>query len=311
LGLVSVRPDATIVPMGELIIEDLRLRSGKREVLQGVSLTVYAGEIVALVGPAGSGKTSLLRAIAGLEAPHAGSIRIGSNVLFDAANRIDVPAEKRELGFLFQTYALYPHLTVFENIAFGLKLRGLTTTEIAALVNKAISDAGLSHLSARYPRSLSATDRQRVALARSLTFTPAMILMEEPLQGFNEHERAAESAWLKHVIREVGLPALYVTHDRAEARTVADRISILKTGVLKEIPSASPSQSLPPILTADTAEHQEGRDNLIEDQVIDGTIKQLTDFGAFVDLGGTDGFLRSSDIGWRHIDHPSEVLSIG
>src|SRR5215467_9305107 len=128
--------------MAELIVKDVALRLGDNEILKGVSLTVPAGEVVALLGPSGSGKTTLLRAIAGLETPHNGSIAIGSRVFFDAARGIELPAEERGLGLVFQSYALWPHRTVFDNVAYGLKLRGVSADEIKRRVEKTLSQIG-------------------------------------------------------------------------------------------------------------------------------------------------------------------------
>src|SRR5436305_78649 len=156
--------------MAELVVKDIQLRLGGTDILKGVSVTVPPGQVVALLGPSGSGKTTLLRAVAGLESPHAGSIRIGETIFFDAAKGIDLPAEKRGLGLVFQSYALWPHRTVFDNVAYGLKLRGLASGEIKARVEKVLAQIGLAHLAARYPHQLSGGQQQRVAIARALVY---------------------------------------------------------------------------------------------------------------------------------------------
>ena len=166
--------------MADLAVRDLALRLGDAEILQGVSLTVAAGEAVALLGASGSGKTTLLRAIAGLERPHAGSIAIGERVLFDAARGIDLPAEQRGLGLVFQSYALWPHRTVFENVATGLKLRDVTTDEITQRVDRVLAQFDLSAFAARLPAQLSGGQQQRVAIARALVYAPPVILLDEP-----------------------------------------------------------------------------------------------------------------------------------
>ena len=148
--------------MAELIVKDVALRLGDNEILKGVSLSVPAGEVVALLGPSGSGKTTLLRAIAGLETPHQGSIAIGNTVFFDAARGIELPAEQRGLGLVFQSYALWPHRTVFDNVAYGLKLRGVSAEEIKTRVEKTLSQIGLGASC----RALSAPALRRPAAAR-------------------------------------------------------------------------------------------------------------------------------------------------
>jgi iron(III) transport system ATP-binding protein len=159
--------------MPDLIVDDLALRYDQSDILRGVSVAVPAGKVVALLGPSGSGKTTLLRAVAGLERPHRGAIRIG-NVLFDAARKIDLPAEARGLGLVFQSYALWPHRTVFANVAYGLKLRGVGAAELEQRVGKALAQIGLAHLAERYPHQLSGGQQQRVALAlRSSTNPPS------------------------------------------------------------------------------------------------------------------------------------------
>src|SRR3954464_14220457 len=158
--------------MADLIVKDLKLRLGDNEILKGVSVSVTPGQVVALLGPSGSGKTTLLRAIAGLEVPHAGTIAIGDKVFFDPARKIDLPAEKRGLGLVFQSYALWPHRTVFDNVAYGLKLRKVADNEIRQRVGKALAQIGLAHLAERFPHQLSGGQRQRVALARALVYEP-------------------------------------------------------------------------------------------------------------------------------------------
>ncbi len=148
--------------MADLVVKDLRLRLGDNEILKGVSLSVTPGQVVALLGPSGSGKTTLLRAVAGLEIPHAGSIAIGSNVFYDAARAIELPAEKRGLGLVFQSYALWPHRTVFDNVAYGLKLRGTPAAEIKTRVEKTLAQIGLGASG----RALSASALRRPAAAR-------------------------------------------------------------------------------------------------------------------------------------------------
>jgi iron(III) transport system ATP-binding protein len=218
--------------MAELIVKDVALRLGDNEILKGVSLAVPAGEVVALLGPSGSGKTTLLRAVAGLETPHRGSIAIGDRVFFDAARGIDLPAEERGLGLVFQSYALWPHRTVFDNVAYGLKLRGVSTEEIKRRVEKTLSQIGLGHLAARYPHQLSGGQQQRVAIARALVYEPPVILLDEPLSNLDAKLREEARAWLRTLIVTLGLSAIHVTHDQVEAMAIADRIVLLDAGLI-------------------------------------------------------------------------------
>ena len=220
--------------MAELIVKDVALRLGDNEILKGVSLAVPAGEVVALLGPSGSGKTTLLRAVAGLETPHRGSIAIGDRVFFDAARNIDLPAEERGLGLVFQSYALWPHRTVFDNVAYGLKLRGVSTEEIKRRVEKTLSQIGLGHLAARYPHQLSGGQQQRVAIARALVYEPPVILLDEPLSNLDAKLREEARAWLRTLIVTLGLSAIHVTHDQVEAMAIADKIVLLDTGLIAQ-----------------------------------------------------------------------------
>src|SRR4051812_14481779 len=146
--------------MADLVVKDLGLRLGGNDILRGVSLTVAPGMVVALLGPSGSGKTTLLRAVAGLEAPHAGSIHVGEKVFYDAQRRIDLPAEHRSLGLVFQSYALWPHRSVAENVAYGLKLRRVPADQIQMRVEKVLHQIGLAQLGGRYPHQLSGGQQQ-------------------------------------------------------------------------------------------------------------------------------------------------------
>src|SRR5437763_10909216 len=164
--------------MTKLAVSDLHLSYGDNAILKGVSMQLQQGEVVSLLGPSGSGKTTLLRAVAGLEVPHRGSIRVEDKVVFDGAARQEVPAEKRNLGLVFQSYALWPHKTVFDNVAYGLKLRGTPSREIEPKVNEVLSQLGLGHLGKRFPHELSGGQQQRVAIARALVYNPPVILLD-------------------------------------------------------------------------------------------------------------------------------------
>ena len=220
--------------MAELTVHNLGLRLGENEILRGVSMSVPRGKVVALLGPSGSGKTTLLRAVAGLEKPHTGSIRIGERTLYDSGNGTDLPAEKRGLGLVFQSYALWPHRTVFDNVAYGLKLRGVSADEKKRRVEAAFAQIGLAHLAARYPHQLSGGQQQRVALARALVYEPPVILLDEPLSNLDAKLREEARAWLRQLIVALDLSALCVTHDQVEAMAIADKIVLLNGGEIEQ-----------------------------------------------------------------------------
>ncbi len=220
--------------MADLVVQDLAVRLGGNDVLKGVSLRVPAGEIVALLGASGSGKTTLLRAIAGLEQPHAGAISIGDQVFFDAARNIALPPDQRGLGLVFQSYALWPHRTVFENVATGLILRGAAPADVKQRVDKVLDQIGLTHLAGRMPAQLSGGQQQRVAIARALVYEPPVILLDEPLSNLDAKLREEARAWLRTLITTLGLSAVHVTHDQVEAMAIADRIVLLDAGVIAQ-----------------------------------------------------------------------------
>jgi iron(III) transport system ATP-binding protein len=220
--------------MADLVVRDLKLRLGDNEILKGVSVTIKPGQVAALLGPSGSGKTTILRAVAGLETPHAGTIAIGDRVFFDAARGIDLPAEQRGLGLVFQSYALWPHKTVFGNVAYGLKLRGVSSADMKARVDKALGQIGLRDLGERYPHQLSGGQQQRVAIARALVYEPPVILLDEPLSNLDAKLREEARAWLRTLIVTLGLSAICVTHDQVEAMAIADRITLLNAGEIEQ-----------------------------------------------------------------------------
>jgi iron(III) transport system ATP-binding protein len=220
--------------MAVLTVDNLHLAYGDNPILKGVSMALERGQVVSLLGPSGSGKTTLLRAVAGLEAPGAGTIRIGDRAVFDAAAGIDVAAEGRNLGLVFQSYALWPHRTVFDNVAYALKLRRVGTGEIATRVRDALEQLSLGHLGDRFPHQLSGGQQQRVALARALVYNPPVILLDEPLSNLDAKLREEARAWLRELIVRMQLSALCVTHDQGEALAISDRILLLNNGRIEQ-----------------------------------------------------------------------------
>ena len=220
--------------MNELVVDDLHLQYGDTQILKGVSLTLKPGEVVALLGASGSGKTTLLRSVAGLESPSRGRIAIGEAVLYDGAAGIDMPVEKRSLGLVFQSYALWPHRTVFENVAYGLRLRGTSAGDLDKRVNEALNNLGLGHLAQRFPHQLSGGQQQRVAIARALVYNPPVVLMDEPLSNLDAKLREEARAWLRELIVRLHISALVVTHDQTEAMAMSDRILLLNFGRIEQ-----------------------------------------------------------------------------
>ncbi|HZS80550.1 MAG TPA: ABC transporter ATP-binding protein [Herbaspirillum sp.] len=224
--------------MPELSVNDLHLDygsgAGASPILKGVSMQLQRGEVVTLLGPSGSGKTTLLRAVAGLESPKAGAIDIAERRVFDGARSFDMPAEERNLGLVFQSYALWPHKTVFDNVAYGLKLRRMSNSEISERVKTVLSQLGLGHLGRRFPHQLSGGQQQRVAIARALVYNPPVILLDEPLSNLDAKLREEARAFLRELIVRLGLSALMVTHDQNEAMAISDRILLLNNGRIEQ-----------------------------------------------------------------------------
>ncbi len=216
--------------MDKLIVDNLFLSYGANPILKGVSFELKAGEVVCLLGASGSGKTTLLRAVAGLEQPSDSRITLDKQVFFDGAAKIDCPVEQRSLGLVFQSYALWPHRTVAENVGYGLKLRKVSGTERKRRVQAALDQLGLGHLAERFPYQLSGGQQQRVAIARALVYNPPVILLDEPLSNLDAKLREEARAWLRELIVSLGLSALCVTHDQTEAMAMSDRILLLRNG---------------------------------------------------------------------------------
>ncbi len=197
--------------------------------LDNVSFEFDRG-IISFLGPSGCGKTTLLRSIAGLEIPDSGSIAIADKVQTSIEDGILVPPYSREIGFVFQNYALWPHMTVFNNVAFGLKLRKKAAAEIRRKVMSALELVGLQGREERFPSQLSGGQQQRVALARSLALEPRLILLDEPLSNLDAKLREEMRIELKKLIQQVGISALYVTHDQEEAFTISDAVVVMEGG---------------------------------------------------------------------------------
>ena len=204
-------------------------RYGDFAALDGVDFTVPSGSLTALLGPSGSGKSTLLRAIAGLDRPDSGTIVINGRDV------TAVPPQRRGIGFVFQHYAAFKHLTVRDNVAFGLKIRKLARSEINAKVDNLLEVVGLAGFQTRYPNQLSGGQRQRMALARALAVEPEVLLLDEPFGALDAKVREDLRAWLRRLHDEVHVTTVLVTHDQAEALDIADRIAVINKGRIEQI----------------------------------------------------------------------------
>jgi iron(III) transport system ATP-binding protein len=216
-------------------LRDLVIRYGDVAAVNGVSFEVSRGEHVTLLGPSGCGKTTTLRAIAGLEQPSAGRISIAGQIMFDAGERRNVPTEQRGVSMVFQSYAVWPHMTVEGNVAYGLRVRKRSTAEIAAKVVAALDLVQMRHLADRPASKLSGGQQQRVALARAIAFSPTVVLFDEPLSNLDAKLRAEMRLELRELQRQLGITSVYVTHDQEEALAISDRVIVMNGGAIEQI----------------------------------------------------------------------------
>jgi iron(III) transport system ATP-binding protein len=211
-------------------VAGLRKSFGDVEVIAGLDLRVEAGKMLVLLGPSGCGKTTTMRCIAGLDTPSAGRIAIGGTVVYDGVTKIDVPVDRRHVGMVFQSYAIWPHMTVFENVAFPLEIARTPRKEAAERVAEVLELVGLADLAGRGASRLSGGQMQRVALARSLVNKPSVLLLDEPLSNLDARLRDRLRVQLREIQTQLAITAIYVTHDQHEALSLADEIVILRAG---------------------------------------------------------------------------------
>lgn len=209
---------------------------GEKKVILTTSLTVESGSFTTLLGPSGCGKTTLLRMISGLETPDTGEICFDDRIVFSLENKINVPPEKRGLGFVFQDFALWPHMSVYENVAFGLRAAH-NTKGLDEKVRNALHAVQLDEFASRYPHQLSGGQQQRVAFARAIVIEPQCILFDEPLSALDALLREEMRAELKELISRLGITAVFVTHDQTEAMSMSDRIAVLNGGRIEQYAS--------------------------------------------------------------------------
>jgi iron(III) transport system ATP-binding protein len=221
-------------------VEDLEIHYGPVAAVGPVSFCVMPGQQVTLLGPSGCGKTTTLRAIAGLERPSAGMIRISGQTMYSSAAGINVPAEKRGLSMVFQSYAIWPHMTVFENVAYGLRVRRRAKTEIRQKVREALELVQMGAYADRHASQLSGGQQQRVALARACAFSPSVLLFDEPLSNLDAKLRGDMRIELRELQHRLGVTSVYVTHDLEEALAMSDQIVVMRAGHIEQ--NGSPSE---------------------------------------------------------------------
>ncbi len=220
----------------DLIVEGLtkKFATSSSVAIADVNLTVKEGQFTTLLGPSGCGKSTTLNCVAGLEQPTAGSIRVGDFVMTDTARSLILPPEQRHLGMVFQSYALWPHMKVFDNVAFALKLQKRPSDEIRHRVHESLALVELEELADRYPFQLSGGQQQRVALARAVVSRPKVLLLDEPLSNLDAKIRENARVWLRGLQQQLGITTVYVTHDQAEAFAMSDMIAVMSMGKLQQ-----------------------------------------------------------------------------
>src|SRR5436190_918286 len=221
--------------MPEIHVQSLVKQFGEQRALDDVSFDVADGELFTLLGPSGCGKSTTLMSIAGFQNPEEGRIAVGGDVFFDAGRRISVPAERRNLGIVFQSYAVWPHMTVFSNLAFPLRVRKTKRSAIRSRVLEVLELVEMAPYADRYPHQLSGGQQQRVALARALVYSPSVLLLDEPFSNLDAKLRERARAWVKELQHRLGLTTVFVTHDQDEALSMSDRVAVMSAGEVQQI----------------------------------------------------------------------------
>jgi len=216
-------------------IKHLTKRFGKVVAVDDFSLEIEPGSFLTMLGPSGCGKTTLLRCVAGLEDPDGGEIYIGDKLVFSHSQGISVPPGQRNLGLVFQNYALWPHMTVYKNMTFALEIKKLPKEEMGRRVKESLAEVQMEGYADRYPREMSGGQQQRIALARMLAYRPKLFLMDEPLSNLDARLRMDMRAELKHLHHVAGATTIYVTHDQVEALTMSSQIAVMKEGLLQQL----------------------------------------------------------------------------
>jgi len=253
--------------MTRLTIDGLTKRFGEVTAVDDLSLEIAEGELVSLLGPSGCGKTTTLRSIAGFVQPDAGAI------LFDGADITALAPERRNIGMVFQNYALFPHMTVRENLRFGLEMRRIGRQEITNRIDNVLDIIQLTGLEDRYPRQLSGGQQQRVALARALVIEPRVLLLDEPLANLDAKLREEMRFFIRSLQKRVGITTVYVTHDQSEAMVISDRIVVMFDGRIRQVGDATQIYSHPV--------DREVADFIGLSNCIDGRVKSQTDDGRY------------------------------
>jgi multiple sugar transport system ATP-binding protein len=218
-----------------ITINHLTKRFGDVVAVDDFSMTIRPGEFLTLLGPSGCGKTTLLRCIAGLEDPDGGEIYIGDRLVFSHEQGISVPSGQRDLGLVFQNYALWPHMTVYKNMTFALEVRKLSKEEMDKRVKESLAEVQMDGFEDRYPREMSGGQQQRIALARMLAYRPKVFLMDEPLSNLDARLRMDMRAEVKHLHHVAKATTVYVTHDQVEALTMSSQVAVMKEGLLQQV----------------------------------------------------------------------------
>jgi iron(III) transport system ATP-binding protein len=262
--------------MPDVLVSHLNKQFGTNTVLDDVDFTIRDGEFFTLLGPSGCGKSTTLNCIAGLEEPSSGQIAVGDCTFVDTSRKMFVPPEGRNLGMVFQSYALWPHKSIADNLAMPLQIRKTGKDEQRRLINDALDKVGLLHLRDRYPHQLSGGQQQRVALARALVYSPTVLLLDEPLSNLDAKLREQARAWLKRLQEDLGITTVYVTHDQDEALALSDRIAVMSGGRMLQV--GTPKEIYEAPATAEVAAFV-GRCNFLE-----ASVAGITDAGAVVSL---------------------------
>lgn len=268
---------------GRLSIQGLSKRYTDHQAVAGVDLEIEPGELVAFLGPSGCGKTTILRCVAGLIQPSQGDIRI------DGQSILSTPIYKRELGMVFQSYALFPHLSVAQNVAFGLRMHGIKGSEASARVGEALALVDLTAMAGRMPSQLSGGQQQRVALARAIATQPRVLLLDEPFSALDAKLRESVQIELRDLVKRLGITTILVTHDQAEAMVTADRIAVLNAGRLEQFDTPEAVYNTPhSLFTANFV----GQTNRIPGKLVrrDGTLGVVR-----VDADGSEVCVRDNE----------------